>query len=56
MLKNKNGDMTPYNFQVTVESLPNEKGFIPLGRGNLQLDSENSHCGSWIRTWNFPIK
>ena len=28
-----------YSFDVRVEALPNEKGFVPLGSGRLQLDN-----------------
>ena len=46
----------PMNFQVTVEALPNEKGFIPLGRGSLQLDSEKFTLRIADQTLEFPHK
>lgn len=46
----------PMTFQVTVEALPNEKGFIPLGRGSLQLDSEKFTLQIAGQTLEFPHK
>lgn len=49
-------EIKPMNFQVTVEALPNEKGFIPLGRGNLQLDFEKFTLRIADQNLEFPHK
>ncbi len=47
-------EIRPAEYQVTVEALPNEKGFIPLGRGSLKLDSEKLTLQIADQTLEFP--
>lgn len=47
-------EIEPMEFQVIVEALPNEKGFIPLGRGSLKLDSEKFMLRVADQTLEFP--
>lgn len=47
-------EIKPAEFQVTVEALPNEKGFVPLGRGILELGSEKFTLRLADQTLEFP--
>ena len=49
-------EINPVEFQVTVEALPNEKGFIPLGRGSLRLDFDKFTLQVASQTLEFPHK
>lgn len=49
-------EIEPMIFQVSVEALPNHKGFVPLGQGSLQLDFDRFTLMVAGRTLEFPHK